>query len=110
MAGIPRAGAVAFSARQDSLRPQTRPGVDDPRGCAKAGRPAQGKEPEGGSSFEDLVQVCAATTVPIPREKPDSILDTVSEERLRLQYEGEIAYLRGNFRHTMHKLYLHAGI
>ena len=27
--------------------------------------------------------------------------DTVNEERMRLQYEGEIAYLRGDFKATM---------
>ncbi|MGE5613441.1 MAG: helix-turn-helix transcriptional regulator [Bacillota bacterium] len=39
----------------------------------------------------------AATTNAMPLDNPDSVLDTVNEERMRLQYEGEIAYLRGDF-------------
>lgn len=49
----------------------------------------------------DLSYVIAATTVPMPGNDPDAILDTIEEERLYRQYEGELAYLRGNFAHTM---------
>lgn len=49
----------------------------------------------------DLARVIAATTVPMPDGNPDAVLDTVREERLRLQFEGELAYLRGDFRRTM---------
>lgn len=50
----------------------------------------------------DLAAVIAATTVPMPDHRPDAILDTLKEERLRLQYEGELAYLRGDFKRTMY--------
>lgn len=50
---------------------------------------------------EDFARMMAATTVPMPGERPDSILETVGEERLRLQYEGELAYMRGHFRRVM---------
>lgn len=49
----------------------------------------------------DLAQVIASTTIPMPLYNPDAILDFVSEERLRLQYDGELAYLRGCFEKTM---------
>jgi len=49
----------------------------------------------------DLSYVIASTTVPMPRNNPDALLDILSEERLRLQYEGELAYLRGDFARTM---------
>lgn len=49
----------------------------------------------------DLSELVAATTVPMPRDDPDAVLGTVSEERQRLQYEGELAYLRGDFQHTL---------
>ncbi|MEA4924279.1 MAG: hypothetical protein VB084_03120 [Syntrophomonadaceae bacterium] len=49
----------------------------------------------------DLNHVIAATTVPMPIHNPDAILDNMTEERLRLQYEGELAYLRGDFARTM---------
>lgn len=53
------------------------------------------------SLSEDLARLLAATTGAMPCDNPDAVLDTVNEERMRLQYEGEIAYLRGDFRATM---------
>lgn len=49
----------------------------------------------------ELSRVIIATTVPMPGHDPDAILDLVGEDRLRLPYEGELAYLRGDFRRTM---------
>lgn len=49
----------------------------------------------------DLADVIACTTVPMPEDNPLAILDTVKEERQRLQYEGELAYLCGDFKKTM---------
>lgn len=49
----------------------------------------------------DLADVIAATTVPMPDDDPDSILDAVTDRRLQLQYEGELAYLRGDFQRVM---------
>lgn len=46
----------------------------------------------------DLAEVVAATTMPMPSHDPDRILDLVSSERLRVQYEAELAYLRGNYK------------
>jgi len=53
------------------------------------------------SFSSDFAQLLAATTIPMPRDNPDSILDTVGEKRLSLQYEAELAYLRGDFAETM---------
>jgi DNA-binding CsgD family transcriptional regulator len=53
------------------------------------------------SLFSDLAHVIASTTIPMPSNNPDAILDALGEERLRLQYESELAYLRGDFAHTM---------
>jgi len=50
----------------------------------------------------DLTRIIAATTLPMPRANPDAILETITEERLRLQYRGELAYLRGDFTATKH--------
>ena len=59
-------------------------------------------QPVPQSSLSDnLARLLAATTAAMPYENPDAILDTVNEERMRLQYEGEIAYLRGDFKATM---------
>ncbi len=49
----------------------------------------------------DLRSVFASTTVPMPLHDPDAILDAMSEDRLRLIYEGELAYLRGDFQRTI---------
>lgn len=49
----------------------------------------------------DLCDVIAATTIPMPIDDPDSILNSVTDRRLQLQYEGELAYLRGDFQRVM---------
>jgi len=53
------------------------------------------------SLSSDLAHLIAATTLPMPYDHPDAILDTMGEERLYLQYEGELAYLRGDFARTL---------
>ena len=53
------------------------------------------------SLSEDLAHLLAATDGTMPHGNPDTVLNTVNEERIRLQYEGEIAYLRGDFPMTM---------
>lgn len=53
------------------------------------------------SLSSDLSYVIASTTIPMPGNDPDAILHTIDEKRLRLQYEGELAYLRGDFQRTM---------
>lgn len=58
------------------------------------------KLPKLSLSF-DLAHVIASTAVPMPCDNPDAILDTIKEDRLSLQYEGELAYLRGDFIRTM---------
>ena len=45
----------------------------------------------------DLAELLATTTQSMPHDNPDAILETVKEERLRGIYEGELAYLRGDF-------------
>jgi len=67
---------------------------------ADAQKPADSRreaKPPQYSLAADLAAVIAATTVPMPGADPDSILHTVTERRLQLQYEGELAYLRGDF-------------
>ncbi|MCL2046462.1 MAG: LuxR C-terminal-related transcriptional regulator [Oscillospiraceae bacterium] len=46
---------------------------------------------------DDLDRVCEATIKPFPHDNPDAVMETVNEERLRLQFKGELAYLRGDF-------------
>ena len=47
--------------------------------------------------LSDLEEVVAATTLPMPRNNPDAIMDSIGAQRLRLHYESELAYLRGDF-------------
>lgn len=44
-----------------------------------------------------LSQLIAATSLPLPAHNPKGILNTVQEARVRRQYEGVLAYLRGDF-------------
>lgn len=57
----------------------------------------------------EMKNVMAATCIPMPINNPDAILDVVKEEQFRLQYEGEIAYLRGDFKHTIRCYQRNAG-
>jgi len=45
----------------------------------------------------ELAEIFEATALPMPRDNPDAIFGMVKEERLRLPYECELAYLRGDF-------------
>jgi len=56
----------------------------------------RGQRPQR-SLTSDLVKILEATTLPMPLDNPDAVFDTITEERLRLHYESEIAYLRGDF-------------
>ncbi len=53
------------------------------------------------SLTDELSYIAASTTVPMPGDAPDRILDMIGDERLRIQYEGELAYLRGDFERVM---------
>ncbi|MGI6084946.1 MAG: hypothetical protein ACOYIF_05810 [Acetivibrionales bacterium] len=53
------------------------------------------------SFSEELDRLLSANVGAMPYDNPDAILDTVNEERMRQQYEAEIAYLRGDFSKTI---------
>jgi excisionase family DNA binding protein len=59
------------------------------------------KKPPGQSMSLELAHMIEATSVPMPANNPDGILKIVKEEKLRLQYEAELAYLRGDFTRVM---------
>ncbi|HWR24016.1 MAG TPA: helix-turn-helix domain-containing protein [Feifaniaceae bacterium] len=71
-----------------------------PDDAGKPADPRREKKPQKSLSAE-LAHVIAATSVPMPPHHPDAILNAVGEERLRLQYEADLAYLRGDFRRAM---------
>lgn len=59
------------------------------------------KKPPGQSLSSELAHIIEATSGPMPAHNPDAILKIIKEEKPRLQYEGELAYLRGDFARTM---------
>jgi tetratricopeptide (TPR) repeat protein len=59
------------------------------------------KKLPGQSLSSQLAHMIEATSVPYPARNPDAILKIVKEEKPRLQYEAELAYLRGDFARTM---------
>ncbi len=63
--------------------------------------PRKKKNSLGQSLSSELAHVLEATSVPMPTHNPDAILKIVKEERSRLQYESELAYLRGDFARAM---------
>jgi len=76
-----------------------------PDDAEKPADPRRDKKAPRYSLPSDLADVIAATTIPMPADNPDAILNIVSEERPRLLYEGELAYLRGDFQRTLHCFY-----
>lgn len=72
---------------------------------AGAERPADGRRHAQTASrlslSDELAALIAATTISMPTDHPDRILDIVDDERVRLQYEAELAYLRGDFQQVM---------
>lgn len=49
----------------------------------------------------ELLGLFASTAGPLPASGPDAILETLGEDRLRLIYEAEICYQRGDFERVM---------
>lgn len=78
-----------------------------PEDAKKPGDLRRGNMPPVKTLAADLADLLAATSLPLPAENPDAILTSVKEQRSRLQYEGELAYLRGDFQRTM-RCYLQA--
>ncbi len=72
-----------------------------PCDAEKPADPRWGKKPPPNQLSFDITRLLAATAVPLPAHDPDAILDTVSGERERRQYEAELAYLRGDFNRTI---------
>ncbi|WMJ76898.1 MULTISPECIES: helix-turn-helix domain-containing protein [unclassified Sedimentibacter] len=67
----------------------------DPRRKKKRIQDGMSSEPS------DLERLIDATCVPMPIHNPDAILNIVKEEQHQLQYESELAYLRGDFEQTI---------
>lgn len=72
-----------------------------PEDAEKPADPRKGKKLSGLSLSSALAQIIEATSVPLPAHNPDAILKIVKEEKPRLQYESELAYLRGDFPRAM---------
>ncbi|HWQ50962.1 MAG TPA: helix-turn-helix transcriptional regulator [Terriglobales bacterium] len=49
----------------------------------------------------DLLRLLEVATTPLPHRNPDAILKTVKDERVRRQFDAELAYLRGDFTRVM---------
>lgn len=71
-----------------------------PKGARKPAAPRREKPAEY-SLDADIIEIIANTLGPMPYGNPDAILDAVDEDRLRLHYEGELAYLRGDYERVM---------
>lgn len=70
-----------------------------------AERPVDGRLRAQTSSLPDLsdelVKSIRASSRPMPPDSPDKILELVDDQWARLQYEAELAYLRGDFAPVM---------
>ncbi len=72
-----------------------------PADAVKPADPRREKSRPKNALSADLASVIAATTLPMPIREPDAVLNIVREERLRIHYEAELAYLRGDFEKTI---------
>ena len=68
-----------------------------PSGAEKPGDPRAGKPTRENLFFNDFTHILETSIAPMPKRNPDAVLNSVSEDRLRLHFEGELAYLRGDF-------------
>lgn len=68
-----------------------------PANAEKPSDPRRKRELSRQALSSDLARLIEATSLPMPGDHPDSILDLVKDERAALQYKAEIAYLRGDF-------------
>lgn len=55
------------------------------------------------SPASELVHLIRATSVPMPADNPDAILKIIKDEPARLPYEGDLAYLRGDFTRALRR-------
>lgn len=60
----------------------------------------EGKQPDKSLS-DELCYVLTSTSMPMPANNPDVILEVIEDERLRIQYELELSYLRGDFEQAL---------
>lgn len=67
----------------------------------KPNDPRKEKKTPGNILSADLSYIITYATLPMPKRDPDMILDTVNEDCLRLHYEAQLAYLRGNFEQVL---------
>jgi len=69
-----------------------------PADAEKPGDPRyQKRKASQNSLFSELSWMIAEIMKPMPLENPDAILDSIKEERLRLHYENNLDYLRGDY-------------
>ena len=68
-----------------------------PADAVKPADPRREKNPHQSALSADLTRMIESSSSPLPAHNPDAILDSVKEERARRQYQGELAYLRGDF-------------
>jgi len=68
-----------------------------PANVQKPANPRQDKGAERQLLLTALLSYVAAIAIPMPKDNPDAILSTITDERVRRHYEAELAYLRGDF-------------
>jgi len=59
--------------------------------------PSASEKPGARDLPDDLAEFFEATSLPLPKDRPDAILDNVKDERAHQIYKAELAYLRGDF-------------
>ncbi len=68
-----------------------------PSDAEKPTDPRSEKKQPDKSLSDELSYVIASTSMPMPANNPDAILEVIEDERLRIQYKLELSYLRGDF-------------
>ncbi|MDF3001291.1 MAG: hypothetical protein K0Q48_1410 [Bacillota bacterium] len=72
-----------------------------PADAEKPSDPRSEKKLPDKSLSDELFFVIASTSMPMPANNPDAILEFLEDERLRIQYELELSYLRGDFERAL---------
>ena len=72
-----------------------------PTGADKPGDPRFEKTTPQNSLQSDFAYIVSVINIHSPRDNPESVLDGISEKRLRLMTEAIFAHLRGDFKRAM---------
>ena len=88
----------AWMIPQDARKPSNLRRTQGASQTINTGKTTAGAQDISLEDFKRLMSLSAASILP---EDPDTFINSLDDEMLRLQYEAEFSYLRGDFEHSV---------